>query len=288
MRARLLPLLLLAVLAPALPACDSPQGWASGFDAQPWYSEWDGHDPTQAQPQFWPQSPPIAAIDPASEGVPPSPVGGRVMRFPLSTTDAAAGRIHSKLFKTWNINAAGNGRPGLDGNVSGQYAADVFWPTSRSLSCARLATTLLFGWKEVHGSIQDSTYWIAVVPRCWIDGYRYARWSGSRPSDPDAPVALVRYWNWGRGSPDASRNPLYVAPVPRGRWFQVTANLYDHDRIDWSLDGASLGTSRDSEYPVGPQYGRAAADRWQLEVGNYGNAAALGTTYVDDVFFRRF
>lgn len=265
--------------------------WSSSFEDDAWYRDWDGSDPTTAQPEFWPQDPPIGPVDPAQAGL-PGDAGHRVMRFTMSPTDIAAGRIHAKLYKTWDIDAARNGGPGLGGDVSGVYGADFLWPADRRLSCRDSAPITVFGWKEVAGSEasgryvhQDPTWWLTAVPACWVREYPGARWVGPRPRDPGAPVVFTRNWNHGRGSDDAARRPLDVTALPRGRWFSIRAELRDGASIDWRVAGRSLGQSRQSEYPVGPQYGRAPEDRWQFEVGNYGRAP--GTLYVDRVFFRR-
>jgi hypothetical protein len=265
--------------------------WASSFDALPWYRDWDGDDPTRAQPAYWPQDEPIGPVAPAQAGI-PSDGTSRVMRFPLAPADIAAGRIHSKLYKTWDIQAARDGLPGLGGDVSGRYSADLLWPADRTLSCSHSAPLEIFGWKEIAGRLaprdyahQDSTWWLTVVPACWVRDYEHVRWVGPRPRDPEAPIAFVRYWNYGRGSYDAGR-ALPVAAIPRGRWFTVSADLHDGESIDWRLDGRPLGRSLEREYPVGPQYGRAAEDRWAFEVGNYGRAP--GTLYIDRVSFGRF
>jgi Big-like domain-containing protein len=272
--------------AGAGPSGGGTTAWSSGFDASTWYSEWDGVNPTNYQPQFWPQSSPIGPIDPASEGVAPS--HGKVMRFPMTQPDVDAGRVHSKLFKTWNINGPSNGWPGLGGDVSGIYSARAFWPSSRSISCSANATALMMGFKETakHGSIQDSTYWMTVVPTCWAANFNNAHWVRPKPTDPNAPVVFFRWWNHGQGSNDAARSEIYVMPLPRGRWFDMRAELHDHAYLDWYVDGEFLGRGQDAVYPVGPQYGRAPEDRWQFEIGNYGRA--LGTTYFDDVSFSRF
>jgi hypothetical protein len=266
--------------------------WSSDFGARPWYRDWDGEDPTTAQPRYWPQVEPIGPVAPGAAGI-PSDGTPEVMRFPGSSADIASGHVHSKLYKTWNIQAARNGGPGLGGDVSGRYQADVLWPVDRTLSCTHSAAVEIFGWKEIAGyegrpgryAHQDSTWWLSVVPACWVRHYRDVRWVGPRPRDPRAPVAFVRYWNHGRGSDDAHR-ALAVTALPRGRWFTVSADLRDGASIDWSVDGRSLGRSRQSQYPVGPQYGRGPEDHWAFEVGNYGSAP--GPLYMDRVGFRRF
>jgi hypothetical protein len=284
----------LSALALAVPNAVTAAGhrtaWSAGFDDNPWYQSWDREDPTYNGQGLWPTDPPIGPVSPARVRIPPSPGGGLVMRFPLSRRDASAGRVHSKLYKTWNINAPSATFPGLGGNVSGIYSADAFWPRKRMLSCRRFGVVLLFGWKEIarQGAIQDSTYWIAVVPRCLTAGLRGARWVGRPPRYRNAPVAFVRYWNHGRGSPDRRRRPLYLVPLPRGRWFHIRADLHDHRSITFHLGGRFLGRFRNRTYPVGPQYGRAPDDRWIFEIGNYGTRGAPGTAYFDDVSFARF
>jgi Big-like domain-containing protein len=268
-----------------VPASGTQPSWSSIFAASTWWTDFDGDNPTINQPGQ-PQNPPIAVIDPTTEGV-PRDVGTRALRLPMSATDAAAGRIHSKLYKTWNINGATSNRPGMNGNVSGTYSSDFYWPASREMSCNSNSVALMMGWKEIAKSrtVQDSTWWMTAAPACWANSYPHAIWVGPKPADPNAPVMFTRYWNYGRGSNDPVRT-IYVMAIPRGRWFNMKAKITDGSSIDWTVDGQSMGRSQNSEYPVGPQYGRASGDQWVYEIGNYGNNN-LGTTYVDNLSFTR-
>ena len=66
--------------------------------------------------------------------------------------------------------------------------------------------------------------------------------------------------------------------APLGRWFEIKANLYENDRIDWYLDGQKFDTSRDSTYDVGRFYDKS--EGWIFGVGHYDG---YGKLWVDDV-----
>jgi hypothetical protein len=113
-------------------------------------------------------------------------------------------------------------------------------------------------------------------PQWWLNMSRASLWG--RPASglrPDHPVLHVNHSDNDYGS---YRPRLLAAPV--GRWFDVRAELYPGERIDWFIDGRHLDTSRHPEWPVGITEPRATG--WLFGVGHYGG---IGTLYADDVSF---
>ena len=91
-------------------------------------------------------------VDRASEGI-PTRHGGKVAPFTVSDGDAAAGRIHAKVYKWWNTESAG---------VNGTYRAWYYVPRGYGWRDKSWGTNIL-QWKEeytgVGGEFRQEPQW---------------------------------------------------------------------------------------------------------------------------------
>lgn len=165
--------------------------WRSDFTAGG-FGEWT-YEGTAAQPTMWPQSPPIS-------------VSGGMARFEVSPTDAAAGRIHAKVYK------------------------DLPWQPIRLTARMMLdagyrqpswdAPAIIFQVKEHHGPAGDSD------PRLWVAAL------------PDA-APLQRF------ALNGGVRAHWVNPfaVPRGEWFTLALEFRPNVGAKLLLNGAQVATA---------------------------------------------
>jgi hypothetical protein len=230
--------------------------WRSSFESGNFreWSQWG-----KRQRQWYPVS---RVVDPVREGI-PRRHGRRVARFEVTDEDAAAGRIHAKVYKWW-------GGPPAD--VSGTYRASFYVPRDYRFRADSWGANI-FQWKEEYvdtdgGYRQDPQWVVALGP---------ARWYGLQGLPRRAPV--VTLWTGGRGrTPSLRRFPL-------ARWVEVCADLYQGERINVYIDGRRLAVARARQFPVGPSQGSRSL-KWIFGVGNYGRNE--GPIYVDAVSYLRF
>jgi hypothetical protein len=245
--------------------------WASGFETGS-FSEWNFRD--DGPGGLWPDSPPIHIVDPTTEGV-PYRQGTKVGRFEVSPTDRARGRLHAKLYKHFG--------PPMPTNVSGSYRASFYLPWDYSLPTYDIGdgtgAVTLFQWKEWAngGANQDPLWWLEIRPRKWMDERPDKTWVGLPPPNATDPVVFINHWQ-----ADNNRRHLQALAAPKGRWFDVRAELRQPDRIDFYVDGKLLGTALDSEYSVSPFHGDPNGF-FIFGLGNYGTTG--GVIYADDVSF---
>lgn len=244
--------------------------WSAGFEG-PAFSEWswwkrdDGGTflPTSAQ----------------SEGI-PALQGQDVARFEVTPAQQAAGQIHSKLLKNWAIASpetswtddAGRRLETLPGNSpAGVYRASFYLPENYSKSPERW--TNMFQFKE---SYHDSSGTWHQDPQWWLNISRAGSWSDA-PSvpRPDWPVVHVNHWNQ-----DYSAYRPKLRALPLGRWFEIRAELYPGDRIDWYIDEQFFDRSSASQYPVGISKEHPLG--WVFGVGHYDG---IGKLWADRVSF---
>ncbi len=173
---------------------------------------------------------------------------------------------HAKVFKEWSnigkrdefgrtINALPNG-----GDPSGTYRAWFYLPTTYKADSSWMN---IFQFKEQgykNGSWHQDPSW-------WLNVAKASKWG----MGGDEPVIFANHWNnsWNY-TPKAMK-------VPLGRWFEIRADLYEKDRIEWYVDGQLLDVSRNSKYPVGRFFDKS--DGWVFGVGHY---QGYGRLYVDD------
>jgi hypothetical protein len=246
--------------------------WSSGFETGD-FSEWTWVD--------WP-----GGFEYATNGEIPAHTGNWKAHFEVTQADVDAGNVHSKLYKQWAIKSPETGwkddfeRPleRLPGdNPSGTYVSWMYYPTDYSQSASSWTNVFQFkeGYLDALGNWQQDPQWFLNTSRA--DG-----WGGVSPqpilvngaaSRGDAPVMVVNRWD----NPWTKQVKLFT--VPLGRWFEVRAELYQGDRIDWFIDGVAFDTSPASEYPVGTS---ARSTSWTFGPGHYGG---VGKLWVDDVSF---
>jgi hypothetical protein len=216
----------------------------------------------------------------SSEGI-PTLSSNAVARFEVTRSQRAAGLKHSKLYKQWYLRPPDSGRSDDLGrplerlpnnSAGGVYRAWYYLP--RDYRASRDWANV-FQFKQSYVDAggrwhQDPRWWVNLTR---ADSWRRADRGRIRGAAGGAPVLAVA--NWGDGAETARP----VARAPRGRWFEIAANLQPGKRIDWFLDGEWIETSSHRVHPVGP--GRSTTG-WTLGVGHYGG---VGKLWVDAVSF---
>ena len=209
----------------------------------------------------------FSVVDAPSEGVPPLD-GDRVARFEGTPTCLRAGRPHSKVFKEWAVASPQTGwvddaeRPLerlSNRSPTGTYRASYYLPAHYRYRDR--------GWTNVM-QFKVTNPRTGQVPQWWVNISPAKHWGGRG----NAPMLNVE--NWGGATYRGS-----VVPAPRGRWFEIRADLFDGDRIDLYLDGRLWQTVRDSVHPIGTG---ADSQGWTFGVGHY---LGVGRLWVDRVAF---
>lgn len=237
--------------------------WSDSFesgDFRRW--SWWG----QGQEDLWGHVDVVRAVD---EGVPPLD-GHRVARFETTPDDIAAGRVHAKLFKALSVGRGRRERPARD--QSGTYSAWYFLPETYSVPYGTSVNA--FQLKDNYrtdGGKQSDPLW-------WVNFGNAEYWSergGPGGLRAEAPVAYVNSWGGEQWDDDVG-----FAEVPLGRWFEIRAELFHGERIDFHLDGRPLDTGDADVHPVNAF--RPRSINLLFGVGNYSNGAN-GPLYVDAV-----
>lgn len=213
----------------------------------------------------------VYVTTPAAAGIPPM-VGKYIAHFERPATTSAY--PHAKIYKEWTASSKKDqfGRsedPVFNcGDVSAIYSARFYFPTNYTPVTDWVN---IFQFKEegfqtladfnAGKQRQDPSWWVNVGPPR----------SFGQPGT--APVMFINNW----GNTYQNYKPKLV-PVPLGRWFTLSANLYNGDRIEWYLDGKRFDTSYNSTYPVGRFY--AKSNTWIWGLGHYGG---IGTLFIDNV-----
>jgi hypothetical protein len=245
--------------------------WSSDFSSDNFRGwSWWG----QGQRRIWGH---IAVVSPQRVGIPK--LSGRyVARFQTTRADLAHGRLNAKLYKWFDVQTPQGQRSPSD--VSGNYSAWYYLP--RGFRMRSSSTWInMFQFKEQYrrpdgASQSDPLWWVQLGNAAWAKRLDGARWIGARPARPDAPVMFLNHWN------NRWRHHVELAAAPIGRWFEITATLRQHDRIDFYLDGRRFATASASEYPVSPFH--SGSEAWIFGVGDYGDADA-GPLYVGRASF---
>lgn len=212
------------------------------------------------------------------EGIPTRAGGRFIAHFEVTEDQQEDGEIHSKVYKEWGTkepilsrrNKRGEQYERLPGDsAAGTYRAWYFVPTGYR---ADNKWVNIMQWKEHYGEDdQDPQWWLQIGPAGAFGDTTPG--NGPAPAD-DAPVLFVNHWE--NEDPDTAPR---LWNTPTGRWFEVRAELYPGDRIDWYIDGRLFDSSRHETYPVGL---RERSTGWIFGVGHYGG---IGRLYVDDVSF---
>jgi hypothetical protein len=193
--------------------------------------------------------------------------GGYAAHFerPAGTTATP----HAKIYKEWTtIGKLDQFRRREDpifngGNVTATYVAWYYFPANY---------TVLADWVNIFQFKEEGTDRNGVHsqnPSWWLNVGAAAAWHMGGME----PVLFAN--NWGNNYSNYHPRAVFL---PRGRWFEVRANLYQGRRIDWYLDGRLFDSSLNATYPVGRSYYRSTG--WVFGVGHYGG---VGTVYVDNV-----
>ncbi len=180
---------------------------------------------------------------------------------------SATSRPHAKVFKEWSNTGKWDefgrrmGPLPNGGNPSGTYRAWFQFPADYKASSSGWMN--LFQFKE-QGSKNGKWH---QDPSWWLNVSSASKW-GQGGSEP---VVFANHWN----------NKWDYTPktmkLPVGRWFEVRAELYEKDRIEWYVDGKLLDVSKHSTYPVGRFFDKS--DGWVFGVGHY---QGVGRVLVDD------
>lgn len=214
------------------------------------------------------------------EGIPARDGGRFIAAFEVSEEQQEDGRVHSKVYKEWGIkdpilgreNKRGEPYERLPGDSSaGTYTA---WYFVKNDYRADNKWVNIMQWKEHYGDADDRQ-----DPQWWLQIGRAEAFKGATPANgpaeaDDSPVLFVNHWE----NKDPETAPK-LWNTPTGRWFEVRAELYPGDRIDWYIDGQLFDTARHATYPVGL---RDRSTGWIFGVGHYGG---VGKLWVDDVSF---
>jgi hypothetical protein len=222
----------------------------------------------QTQQSIWGH---IAVVRPQTVGV-PTRFGPYIGRFQTTQADLAHGRYNAKLYKYFDTEAGHGERPPR--TVSGTYSAWYYLPRSFSMQPDKWIN--MFQFKDMYRLPDGSSYslplwWVQIGTASWAEAYPGASWTTGKPAHDDAPVIFLNHWNnhWAR--------QVVFAAAPRGRWFEISADIHQGDRIDFYLDGQKFDTARANDYPVSPF--RARSQAWIFGVGDYGNDPA-GPIYI--------
>jgi hypothetical protein len=225
-------------------------------------------------------------VRPEDFGVPklPGSSGDRVLRASVDKDQRDAGTYAAYLYKVWALGSPETGWSSdlynaplermARGQEAGTYRAWYFLPESTRTELqhnndSKHGWVNLFQVKHSNPNMDGPGKW-NQPPEWWIN---------IRNNDPNRLTFVVSHWGnpgWGERAGQA-RQPT----VPFGRWFELRADVYPNDRIDFFLDGKLFETGRQSDHPVGLQSGDSS---WIFSTGWYLNT---GVAYLDDVTFTR-
>lgn len=197
---------------------------------------------------------------------------------------------HSKCYKEWRssafskTDAFGRSEDTLsnNGDPNGIYTTWLWYPASDTITYAEWTNVLQFkvqGRDASNVQSQDPTWWLNVSRSfIWYDGG-----ANGLPNNNE-PVIFVNHWTSNfdvEPAPGTASNKAML--LPKGRWCQLRAELYELDRIDWYVDQQFLHSSPHATWPVGRM--TVTPDVWIFGIGRYGGQ---GVMYFDKSGFRRF
>lgn len=187
---------------------------------------------------------------------------------------------HAKAFKEWRSvgfsknDSFGRSLSTISTDVSGSYRAWYYFPSdylhNNNKASGEWTNILQFkeqGLPSSGAASQQNPSWWLNTAKCSAVGLS----GGAQPA--------VFPWHWST----ITTWDIVPIKVPLGQWFELRADLYPGDKIDWYLNGTKWVTSPHSVYPVGRMTFRS--DVWIFGVGHY---FGEGKFWVDDVSFRRF
>lgn len=222
-----------------------------------WTGDFEGNDFRkwswwgEGDPSYGDLSTPTAS----SESLPSVPGGlTRVGKMVVPSRD----RPHAKVYKGWPFAA-----PGELPDVSGTYRQAYYLPADYTVPDGTAVNIFQFKERQYNDGrpFSDPLWWINLSTASWALAQDGARWVGDRPPSDDRPVFMLNYWG-----NDWSRQLVFMA-APRGEWFEIRADLYQGDRIDFFVNDTLFDTASNEEYPVGPH--QDDGDEWTFGTGNY-------------------
>lgn len=244
--------------------------WEQGPCAQAsCYTDWSfaqAQDPNEADPTL--NAIVSGLVDTGSGNV--SAHGGRSFAVFETDLDAInAGKRHSKVYKEWLFSG---GLPKNDmfgrplqpvspSGIDGTYAAWFFVPLDYEYEGSGWTNIFQFKVTEQSPFRQDATWWLNLT------------------DNPNDDTVMLHVANGSGGAYDPSKD----VPVPKGRWFQVRADLYEGVGIDWYLDSVFWQSSSDSTWPVGRDPNSPGTP--QSFVFGVGHYEGIGKIYTDDASF---
>lgn len=189
----------------------------------------------------------------------------------FATTEAAlnAGKPHSKVYKEWQF-AGGLAKTDAFGRplqavspsgIDGSYVAWFFIPANYQYTGHEWTNIFQFKVTEQAPFKQDPIWWVNLIGR-QTDGALMLHVENAAPG---------------------MHNPANDVLAPKGRWFQIRADLYEGVGIDWYLDGTYWQTSSHTTWPVGRDAdGIGTPQTFVFGVGHYGG---VGRIAIDDASF---
>ncbi len=220
----------------------------------------------------------------ASEAGIPSLDGGRVAKFSVNEAQSRAGSHHSKVMKNWGYappettswrDDAGRQLERLPNNSpAGTYRANFYLPADYRKSPERW--TNIFQFKE---AFYDSSGKWRQDPQWWLNISQAGKWGSAAPEGLRSDHPVVHANNW---KTDYSNYRPKLVALPLGRWFEIKAEVYPGQRIEWYLAGQRFDTSYASEYPVG--FSKSRPTGWVFGVGHYDG---IGKLWADKVSFQQ-
>ena len=234
------------------------------------FTKWSyiqGADTTQGGP-----GPQYNYVAPASSFGIQAHSGEDIAKFERPAT--ATNLPHAKAFKEWSqigkrdeFGRVEDKMPN-DGNPSGTYKVWYYLPSDYQFTSREWTALTQFKEEGIHNGewTQDPSWGISMSSaQAWGDP------GGTKP------VMFASYYQnpWGY-------EPVKV-DVPLGRWFEMRADLYENNRIEWFLDGQKFDTSYDSQHDVGRYYDQSQG--WIYGIGHY---LGYGKLYADDASYETF
>ncbi|MER9578806.1 hypothetical protein NKJ09_19225 [Mesorhizobium sp. M0189] len=194
--------------------------------------------------------------------------GNSFGKFETTLAAINAGKPHSKVYKEW-LFAGGLAKNDAFGRplqavppsgIDGTYVAWFFIPSDYQYAGNGWTNIFQFKVTEQSPFKQDPTWWVNLT------------------DNPTDDVVMLHVENAAAGV----HNPANDVPAPKGRWFQLRADLYEGVGIDWYLDGVFWQSSSNATWPVGRDSdGSGTPQSFVFGVGHYGG---VGKLYTDDAY----
>jgi hypothetical protein len=246
--------------------------WSANWDKGPCtdascHKEWSfvqAEDPAQAYPE-------LNKVPMASDLDITAHSGCCVAKFEVTQAALSANRMHSKVFKEFQIPGASIKRDQFGrsleelpaSGIDGTYRAWYYVPQDYKVVTSDWSNIFQFKLTEENPFKQNPQWWVNLV--------------GGPNGQP-----YLHVENLGNGT---FSDPNGRKPMPKGKWFEIRADLHEGNKIDWYLDGQYWETVTDGNGSIGRGAATSTPRTWVFGVGHYGG---VGRLYVDDVSFTPF